>query len=183
MVDVALLDVAVGAGAGAVENVAVAGAVHRDAGADRQAAFLALEDHAGDGAVLHDRRAAEAVQQQVHAALQHQLLAGEFQALRIDGRRPGDDAVVGGGAFAPIGGGGLVGAAPQPARRAGDRVLRQPVEQVGGDALDHLRAGPVGHAVDPDHQAAGGEAAQVVVALQQHDVRAGARRCDGRRRP
>jgi hypothetical protein len=46
------------------------------------------------------------VQQQMHAALQHQFLAGELQPLRIDRRRPGDDAVVGGGAFAPIGGGG-----------------------------------------------------------------------------
>ena len=53
MMDVALLDIGVGAGAGAAEDVAVAGAVHRDARADRQAAFLALEHHAG-----HARRPA-----------------------------------------------------------------------------------------------------------------------------
>ena len=56
---------------------------------------------------------------------------GEFQPLRIDGRRPGDDAVVRRGAFAPVGNRGLVGAAPQPARRTGDRVLREPIQQVG----------------------------------------------------
>ena len=79
--------------------------------------------------------AAQAVQHQMHAALQHQFLTDQFQLLRIDRRRPGDDAVIGRGAFAPISGGGLVGAAPQPARRAGDRVLRQPVQQVGRRCL------------------------------------------------
>jgi hypothetical protein len=36
-------------------------------------------------------------------------------------------------------------------------------------------AGPVGHAVNPEHQPAGGQAAQVVGALQQHDIGTGTR--------
>ena len=71
----------------------------------------------------------------------------------------------GGGALAPVGGGGFVCATPQTARRAGDSILRQPVEQVVGDAAYDLRAAPGRHAIDPDHEAAGGETAQVVVAL------------------
>ena len=44
-------------GAGAGEDVAVAGGVDHHLGEDGPAALLALEDHAADGAVLHDRHA------------------------------------------------------------------------------------------------------------------------------
>jgi len=50
--------------------------------------------------------------------------------------------------------------------------------------LDDVLAGPVGHAVDPDHQAAGRQASEMVVALEEHDIGAGARcrdRCRGAR--
>ena len=116
----------------------------------------------------------------MHVALQHHLLDGELEPLRIDGRRPGDDAVVGGGALAPVGGRGRVRVPHRPRGGPGDRVLRQPVEQFVGDAADDQLAGPVGHAVDPDDEAAGGQAAQMVVALQQHDVGAGPRGRNGR---
>jgi hypothetical protein len=65
--------------------------------------------------------------------------------------------------------------APIFARGTGHRFGRQAVEQFLREAADHQLALPVGHAVDPDHEAAGGQPAQVVVALQQHDVGALAR--------
>ncbi len=70
---------------------------------------------------------------------------------------------------------------PQLGLRPGDAFGRQPVENRFGEAADHADAVPVGHPVDPDDQPAGGEAAEVVVALEQHDVRAGLRRGPGRR--
>ena len=56
MVDVALVNVALAAGAGAMKQIAVAGAVDRHPGADRQPAFLALEHGASDPILLDDRR-------------------------------------------------------------------------------------------------------------------------------
>ena len=51
-----------------------------------------------------------------------------------------------------------------------------------GDAGDYLAAAPIGHAVDPDDQAARRQAAQMVIALHQHDLGAQAPGRDGRRR-
>ena len=56
MMDVALVDVAVAPRAGAMKDVAVAGAVDRHLGADREPALLALEDNAADPAVFFDGR-------------------------------------------------------------------------------------------------------------------------------
>jgi hypothetical protein len=55
VVHVRLFDVVHVGGAGAGEQVAVAGGVDHHVGHDGHAAFLALEHHALDGAVLHDR--------------------------------------------------------------------------------------------------------------------------------
>ena len=139
MMDVAGVDIGHAGGAGAVKDVAVAGAVDRDARRGSPAPLLALEEHAGDLAVAQQRRGTQACSTRCAPLSSTSSCDGQLQLLRIDGRRPGDDAVVRGGALLPIGGGGLVGAAPQAARRAGDRVLRQPVQQVVGDAADHLR--------------------------------------------
>ena len=54
------------------------------------------------------------------------------------------------------------------ARRAGDGALRQAVQDSSAKPRITSAPGPVGHAVDPDHQPAGGKPAEVVVALQQH---------------
>jgi hypothetical protein len=67
-------------------------------------------------------------------------------------------------------------------RRARDRVGRQAREYLLSEAADHELAFPVGHPVDPDHETAGGEAPQVVVALEQDDVGADTRSGDGCRR-
>ncbi len=170
VVDVADVDFGRARRAGAMEDVAVAGAIDGDGGPDRLAAFLAFEDRAGDlgpvWPIAQQRRGAPGMEDQMHVMLQHEFLGDQFQVLGIDGRRPVDDAVMGGGAFFPVGDGGFVGAAPQPARRTGDGVLRQAIEQVVGDAADHLLSGPVGHAVDPDDQSAGGQAAEMVVPLK-----------------
>src|SRR5438067_1459195 len=51
----------------------------------------------------------------------------------------------------------------------------QAIENFVGEAADDLAPLPVRHAVDPDDQAAGGEATQVVVALQQNNIGSGLR--------
>ncbi len=71
-----------------------------------------------------------------------------------------------------------VACTPLRARRPGDLVARQRRDQLLGEAADHRHAVPVGHAVDPDHQPAGRQAAEVVVALDEHHLRARARRGD-----
>src|SRR6516225_6785174 len=181
MMDVALVDVAVARRAGAVKDVAVAGAVDRHLGADREPALLALEDNAADPAVFFDdRRRRPGMQYEMHAGTDNQLLAQQLQVLRIDRWRPRDDAVKGRGSFLPIGGGRRVGAAPVGARRAGHRACWQAVDQLGGDPFDDTPAGPVGHAVDPDHEAARRQPTKVVVPLDQDGIGVSARRCDRR---
>jgi hypothetical protein len=155
VVHVGLFDVVHVGGAGAGEQVAVAGGIDHHVGHDRHAAFLALEHHALDGAVLHDRNRGPRVVDELDLALQHDLLREQLQALGVDGGRPGDDAVIGGGALRPVRGLGRVLRAPVLALRAGDGVGGQAIEQFFGEAADHQLAFPVGHAVDPDHQAAG----------------------------
>ena len=106
-----------------------------------------------------------------------------LERLGIDRRRPRDDAVIGGRSLRPIGGAGCILRAPVGALRALDRVLGQTLHQLVGDATDDVPAGPVGHAVDPDDEAAGRKPAQVIVALDQQHVGAEPAGSDGRRRP
>src|SRR5919198_4679094 len=74
-----------------------------------------------------------------------------------------------------------IGRAPLLGRGAGDGVLGEAVEDLRREAGDDLLALPVAHPVDPDDQAAGGEAAEVVVALDERDLGAQARGGDRRR--
>jgi hypothetical protein len=62
------------------------------------------------------------------------------------------------------------------ARRSLDRILRQPLYEFVRQTPDDLPAGPIRHTIDPDDEAAGGESAQVVVALDQQYVGAKPRR-------
>ena len=127
VVDVGLLDVVVERGAGAREQVAVAGGVDHHLGHDGHAAFLALEDHALDRAALDDRLRRPRVVDQLDAALEHQLLAQQLQPLGVDRRRPGHHAVVGGGALRPVRGLRSGPAMPQSAR-----AVRPPRRRAGG---------------------------------------------------
>ena len=112
MMDVAGIDIGGAGGARPMKNVAVAGAVDRHVGPDGLAAFLALEENTGHRAIPHQGLGAPGVQQQMRAGFEHQFLRGKLQVFGVDGGGPGDDAVVGGGAFLPVGGGRLIGAAP-----------------------------------------------------------------------
>lgn len=52
----------------------------------------------------------------------------------------------------------------------GDLVAGQARQQLFGDTADHVPTLPVAHPVDPDDKAASREPAEMIVALQQHDV-------------
>ena len=97
-------------------------------GQDGVAAFLALEDGALDDIALQDRRGGPGVQQQPHLGLAHHLHGYGLERLRIDRRRPGDDAVERGRALRPVGG-----------RRG---VLRAPVGLLAAPAPPPWAAGP-----------------------------------------
>ena len=88
---------------GARDQVGIAGGVDHHLGEDGVPAFLALEDGALDGVALQDRRGGPGVQQQAHLGLAHHAHGQRLERFRIDGRRPGDDAVVGGGPLRPVG--------------------------------------------------------------------------------
>jgi hypothetical protein len=91
--------------------------------------------------------------------------------------------VEGGGALRPVGGAGGVLGAPIGPLGSLDRVLGKAVHQVLGEPTNDVAPRPVAHAVDPDDEPAGGEAAEVIVALDQEDIGAEARGGDGRSRP
>ena len=182
VVDVALVDVALERQAGAGEQVGVARRIDDGLGQYRAAALLALEDGATHGAVLDDRLDRPGMEGEPYLLLQRHLHRKRLQRLRIDRRRPGDDAVIGGRALRPVRGGGGILGAPVGARRSHHRVLGQAIEDIVGDAGDDLAAAPVRHAIDPDDQAAGRQAAEMVVALDQHDLGAEASGGDRRRR-
>ena len=182
MVDVVFVDVARQRRARAGKQVGVAGGVHHDFGEDRAATFLALEDDAAHPPVLDDGLGRPGVKNEPRAGFVDHVQRGGFERFRVHRRRPGDDAVIGGGALRPIGGGGGVPRSPVGARRAEDGVLRQAVENVAGEAGDDLPPVPVGHAIDPDNQPAGRQPAEVVVALDEHGVGAQPRGGDGGRR-
>ena len=175
------LDVGLVGRTGRGADVEVAGGVDDDLGQDRAPALLALEDRAAQLAPVDDRVDHPRVQDQPRAGLLEQLDRLVLQPLGIDHRRPGDDVAEGAQALAPVR--DLLGLlrAPLLLGCAGDRVGRQALEDLRGEAGDDLAPLPVAHPVDPDHQAAGGEAAEVVVALDQRDLGAEpARRHRGR---
>ena len=110
------------------------------------------------------------VQDQPRADLLEQVDRLVLQPLGVDHRRPRDGVAEGAQALAPVR--DLLGLrrAPLLLGRAGDRVGRQALEDLRGEAGDDLAPLPVAHPVDPDDQAAGGEAAEMVVALDERDL-------------
>ena len=83
VVDVALVDVIVTRRAGAVKDVAVAGAVDRHSRPDREPPLLRFEDDAGDAALLQDRHRSKGMQHEMDVFLQRQLLAQQFEGFGI----------------------------------------------------------------------------------------------------
>src|SRR5262249_60425295 len=120
VVDVALIDVALVAGAGEMKQIAVAGAVDSHPGADCEPAFLALEDGACDPTFLHDRGGHPGMEHEMNAGAEHDLLAQQLQVLRVDRRGPSNDAVKSCGALLPIGVSRPIGACPIGRRWARD---------------------------------------------------------------
>ena len=122
-----------------------------------------------------------ACRMQPRAGLLEQLDRLVLQPLRVDHRRPRDDVAEGAQALAPVGDRLGLPRAPLLLGRAGDGVGRQALEDLRGEAGDDLAPFPVAHPVDPDDEAAGGEPAEVVVALDERDLGAEpARRHRGR---
>ncbi len=114
------------------------------------------------------------------AQLLHELERDELEPLRIDHRRPGHRVPEGAETLSPVSNGLGVGRSPQLARRAGDGVGREAIEDLLAEAGDDLGAGPVRHPVDPDDEPAGRKAAEMVVALDEgypgtHAARRGGR--------
>ena len=120
------------------------------------------------------------VQDQPRADLLEQLDRLVLQPLGVDHRRPRDDVAERAQALAPVRDVLGLARAPLLLGRAGDRVGGQALEDLRGEAGDDLAPLPVAHPVDPDDEAAGGEAAEVVVALDERDLGAEAAGRDGR---
>ena len=158
--------------AGERAHVEVTGRIDDDLGEDRPAALLALEQHAAHRPVLDERAHDPGVQQQPHALVVEQVRRDELEPLRIDHRRARHGVAERAQALAPVRDELGLGRAPLLGRWAGDRVGGQAIEDLRAEAGDDLVALPIGHAVDPDDQAAGREPAEVVVALDERDLRA-----------
>ena len=168
-------------GAGGGAHVEVAGGVDDDLGEDRAAALLALEDRAAQLVAIDDRvddpacrmsRAPASSSSSTDSYFSHSgsIIGDHVTTSRKALRRSRQWATGLGLPRAPV----LPG-------RAGDGVGRQAVEDLRGEAGDDLAPFPVAHPVDPDDEAAGGEPAEVVVALDEGDLGAEpARRHRGR---
>ena len=152
-------------------DVEVAGGVDDDLGQDRPPALLALEDRAAQLVAVDDRvddpgvqdaaRAPTSSSSSTDSYFSHSgsIIGDQVTTSRKALRRSRQCATCSGSRRAPL----LL-------RRAGDRVGRQAVEDLRGEAGDDLAPLPVAHPVDPDDEAAGGEAAEVVVALDERDL-------------
>ena len=171
MVHILFFNVIGESSSGAGKHIAIASGINHHIGQDGHAPFLALEGHAFQSAAFHQGSRHPRVINQLHLAFQQNLLREQLQSLGVDGGRPGDDAVVSRSAKRPMFGGVLVLRAPICGVWTGHSVGGQTIKQFLGKTTDHQLALPVGHAVDPNHQAAGGEPSQVVVALEQNHIR------------
>ena len=135
-------------------------------------------------AVVHDGAGEPGVQAQVDAGLADEVVGDALPAVRVEGDRVADRLGVGvgveveGAVAAPLVPQFLGGLAVIGRRDDRQAQLLQPLDVLGDDAGDgDLLA--VDHVVEHQHHAAGGEAAEGGVALQQGDRGAGAGRGDG----
>jgi len=137
-------------GAGSGEEVAVAGGIDDHLGEDRLPAGLALEDRPGHVVALRDGVHAPAVQEHLDLGFfdhfDHQVLDGLGVHGGVDPRAAVDDRAV---------------------------HLVEAAHHLLADALADLLAGLEDVPDDHEHEAAGPEAAEVAVALDEGHVRAG----------
>ena len=99
-----LLDVVVEGGAGAGEHVAVAGGIDHHLGRDAPCGLPCSRTRTPltVPSSTTGSRGPGVVARSFTPALQQHLLRQHLEPLRVDGRRPGDDAVEGRGALAPV---------------------------------------------------------------------------------
>jgi hypothetical protein len=171
-------------------HVEVAGGVDHHLAQDGFAPALGFADHALDLAVFHQRAREPRMQPQLDAGLLHHLERGALPRIGVEGGGKADGVRL----FLAV---KVVGAPALPApHRVGQRapvllarVLGQAQRR---HALDHFQADAahrnlllvaVPHVVEHQHHAARGQAAQVVVALQQRHAGAIARGGQGRGLP
>ena len=164
------------------EHVPVTGAVDDDGRREREPSLLALEDHSLDGVVARDRRHHPTVHERVHVRLADDVVGDELQDLGIHGGRPMHRVPQRCRTDAPVGGFDGVLRTPDLGGRSEGCVWAAPVDELRADAGHDEVPVPVGHPIDPRHETAGRQAAQVVVSLHQHGVGPEAAGRDGRGR-
>ena len=162
-------------GAGRDGDVEVAGGVDHDLAEDGLAALLALGQDAGDAAVLDEGAGELRVQAEVDAGFGDHVVAGALPAVGVEGDGVADRVRLGAGVeveqaptrpFAEHGG---VVAALVFGRVDGEAAGAHALDQLGAEAAHgDFRAGA--HVVQHEHHAAGGEAAEIGVALHQADA-------------
>ena len=165
------------------EEVAVARRIDDGIARDRLAACLRGEDDVGDAVAVADEIGRPAMIQQTHACLGHPVVRDELELLRIVGdrvahfvRRGAPDQPPTPVAFDQL----IVGITPFCRRRVETGVTRfQPLHQLLAESCDDLPPRAVVHRQQQHDQPAGGEAAQVAVALDEDHVRALAAGGDG----
>ena len=164
------VEVVVEPGACHREHVSVAGAVDDDGRLEREPPLLALEDHALDPVVAHDGRHHPTVHERVHVRLADDVVGDELQYFGIHGGRPMHRVSKRCRTDAPVGGFHGVRRTPDLGCRSDGCVRPAPVDELGADACHQQVSIPVGHPIDPRHETAGRQAAEVVVSLHQHRV-------------
>ena len=150
--DVARVNIGLARHPGFRDQIRIARRINHYLGENRMPAFLAFENCASYDAVLDDGCRAPRVQEEPHVDFAQHSQGERFERFRVDRGRPGDDAMIRGGPLCPVRSGCRIAAAPVLPRGSLDRVFGQAIHQFLGNATDHLLPGPIGHAIDPDHE-------------------------------
>ena len=175
--------------AGRRGDIEIAGGVDDDLAHDRLPAALALADDADDAAILDDCARKPAVQPDIDFRLADHRVGRALEAvgierggvadrLGLDVRMKVEHAPA--RPFAPQ---GRVGAALGFGRHDAEIHPLHALDHLAAEAA-HRDLGAIAHVVEHQHHAAGGEAAEIGVALEKRDgeaaARAGDRRGDAR---
>jgi len=141
-------------GAGRGGEIAVAGGVDHEAGADRRSAGLVLDDHTGHPLAVAEAAHHARVQQELGPRVEQQGEKLVLEYLRVDGDQALDGRVV----------------AQVRAFLVGPRLF---------ESQSHLAVDAVVERRHGDHKAAGGKPTEIPVALQEDNLRTTARRAGG----
>ena len=169
-------------------NVEIAGCIDDDVAQDRLASGLGLADDALDLAIFHQRAREPGMQPQLNPELLHPFERNALPAVRVERSReanrvrclvaveiertPARPAAIAFGQLAPF----------VLTRKRGQLQLRQTLDHRHASAAHrYFLVMAVPHVVEHQNHAARGEAAQVVVALEQRHFRAVARGRQGSR--